>query len=117
MAAIEEMLSWSGRTVVDRDGNKIGAIDEIVIEDETDEPVFALVQTGLFGTHRTFVPLDGADDRGGDVVVPFDKQRVQDAPRADRDEVLTPQAEAELYRYYGMPYVDDRGNRLRSSAT
>jgi len=108
MATIEEMLSWSGRTVVDRDGEKVGEVEEILVEDETDEPVFALVQTGLFGTQRTYVPLDGAEERDGDVAVPFVKAKVADAPRAGRDEPLDPEQEAELYRWYGLAYVDTR---------
>jgi hypothetical protein len=112
MAAIEDMLSWSGRTMVDVSGDKIGTISDIYVEDEADEPVFALVDTGLFGTQSTFVPLEGAERRNEEVSVPYQKERVKDAPRAGRDDALTPEQEAELYTYYGIAYVSGT-NRLR----
>ena len=42
--------------MVDRDGDKIGNIDAIYLDDETGEPEWALVNTGLFGTKSSFVP-------------------------------------------------------------
>ena len=39
------------------DGDKIGTIEEIYLDAETNEPEWALVNTGLFGTKSTFVPL------------------------------------------------------------
>jgi len=60
------------------------------------------VNTGLFGTKETFVPLAQADLSGDTLRFPYDKAKVKDAPKIDTDGHLSPQEEQELYRYYGM---------------
>ena len=88
--------------VVSTDGDKIGGIGQIYLDDNTGEPNWVTVKTGLFGTSESFVPLDGADLRGGDIVVKYDKATVKDAPRVDADGSITPEEEDALYSYYGL---------------
>jgi len=108
MATIDKdrILQHRGREVCDRDGDKIGSIDEIYLDAETGEPEWALVHTGLFGTKRTFVPLREADEAEGALRVPFDKATVKDAPKIDAEGQLSQREEAELYRHYGMEYSE-----------
>jgi sporulation protein YlmC with PRC-barrel domain len=82
MPDIETIRTWEGRTVVDRDGGRIGTIDAIYLDDRTGQPEWALVNTGLFGTKSSFVPLTQATQTGDEVRVPYDKQLVKDAPRS-----------------------------------
>jgi uncharacterized protein (TIGR02271 family) len=89
-----------GRTVTDQNGNKIGKVGQIYLNDSTNEPEWLTVSTGLFGTRESFVPLRGADYGGGDVVVPVGKDVVKDAPNVDNDGHLEPAEEESLYRYY-----------------
>ena len=96
---------WQGRTLQDRNGDKIGTIDALYLDQQTDKPEWALVNTGLFGTKSTFVPLAGATPRGEDVVVGVEAQQVKDAPRMVPDEELSEQQEAELFRHYGIDYT------------
>jgi uncharacterized protein (TIGR02271 family) len=98
---------WHGRTLKDRKGEKIGTIDALYLDQETDKPEWALVNTGLFGTKSSFVPLAGAAPRGEDVVVKVEAQQVKDAPRMDPDEQLSEQQEAELFRHYGIDYTTE----------
>jgi uncharacterized protein (TIGR02271 family) len=90
--------------MVDRDGDRIGAIDAIYLDDQTGEPEWALVNTGLFGTRSTFVPISQASASGDQVQVPFEKQRIKDAPNIDPDGHLSEQEEQELWRHYGLNY-------------
>ena len=60
------------------------------------------VKTGLFGTSESFVPLQGARLEGSDVVVPYTKDQVKDAPRVDTDGHLEPSEEDRLYDHYGL---------------
>jgi uncharacterized protein (TIGR02271 family) len=90
--------------MVGPDGAKIGTIDSIYLDDQTGQPEWALVNTGLFGTKSTFVPLAQATDAGDGVRVPYEKQLVKDAPRVDADQHLSEQEEQELWRHYGMEY-------------
>jgi uncharacterized protein (TIGR02271 family) len=90
--------------MVDRDGDKVGTIDAIYVDDQTGEPEWALVNTGLFGTRSTFVPIAQATGSGDRVQVPFEKQRIKDAPNMDPDGHLSEQEEQELWRHYGLDY-------------
>ena len=104
MPDIETIRTWEGRTMLDRDSGRIGTIDAIYLDDQTGQPEWALVNTGLFGTKASFVPLAQAFQSDNDVLVPYDKQLVKDAPRADSDGHLSEAEERQLWRHYGLDY-------------
>ena len=109
MPDIDTVRTWQDRTMVDRDGSRIGPIDAIYLDDQSGQPEWALVNTGLFGTKASFVPLAQATQTGNDVGVPYDKQLVKDAPRVDPDGHLSEAEERQLWRHYGLDY--DRTTR------
>jgi uncharacterized protein (TIGR02271 family) len=111
MPDIDTVRTWEGRTMLDRDGSRIGSIDAIYLEDQTGQPEWALVNTGLFGTESTFVPLAQATQTGEEVRIPYDKQLVKDAPRVDPDGPLSEAEERQVWRHYGLDY--DRTTRRR----
>jgi uncharacterized protein (TIGR02271 family) len=104
MVDVDTVRSWQGRTMVDRDGDRIGEIDAIYVDDQTGEPEWALINTGFFGSRSTFVPIAQATARGDQVQVPYEKQLVKDAPNMDPDGHLSEQEEHELWRHYGLEY-------------
>jgi uncharacterized protein (TIGR02271 family) len=106
----DRILQFRGQNLVDADGDKIGSIEEIYLDAETDAPEWALVNTGLFGTKSTFVPLRDASDHGGSLRVPYEKAKVKDAPKLDADGELSQSEESELYRYYGLEYSEARSD-------
>lgn len=83
------------------DGERIGDVKQVYTNDETGQPEWLTVSTGLFGTKETFVPLSEANLSGDRVTVPFDKAFVKDAPNVDADGHLSPEEEQQLYSYYG----------------
>jgi uncharacterized protein (TIGR02271 family) len=91
-----------GQDVYDESGEKIGSASEVYLDDETGQPEWVTVRTGLFGTKESFVPIRNADLTNDGVRVPVSKTQVKDAPKIDTDGHLSPQEEQELYRYYGM---------------
>ena len=111
MPDMDTIRTWEGRTLLDRDGNRIGSIDAIYLDDQTGQPEWALVNTGLFGTKASFVPLAQATQTDQEVRVPYDKQLVKDAPRIDPDGHLSEAEERQLWRHYGLDY--DRTTRRR----
>jgi uncharacterized protein (TIGR02271 family) len=113
MPDLNSVRAWQDRTLVDRDGDRIGSIDAIYLDDQTGQPEWALVNTGLFGTKASFVPLAQATPAGDDVRVPYDKQLVKDAPRVDPDQHLSEAEERQLWRHYGLDY--DRTTRRRAT--
>jgi len=106
----EDLLAKRGQDLFDRDGDKLGAIEEIYVDNATGQPEWALVNTGLFGTKPTFVPLRDATDDGGMLRVPYEKAHVKDAPKVDPDGRLSEREEAELYGHYGLEYGDARSD-------
>jgi uncharacterized protein (TIGR02271 family) len=105
MPDVDTVRNWQGATMVDREGDKVGNIDAIYVDDQTGEPEWALVNTGFFGTRSTFVPIAQASASGDQVQVPYEKQLVKDAPNMDPDGHLSEQEEQELWRHYGMEYA------------
>ncbi|WP_342743469.1 PRC and DUF2382 domain-containing protein [Geodermatophilus saharensis] len=91
-----------GQDVYDDTGDKIGSVSEVYLDDETGQPEWATVRTGLFGTKESFIPLRDADLTNDGLRVHVSKAKVKDAPRIDTDGHLSPQEEQELYRYYGL---------------
>jgi uncharacterized protein (TIGR02271 family) len=108
--SIETVQSWQGRTMVDPAGDKLGTIDAIYLDDETGQPEWATVTSGLFSAKTAFVPLAQAQDTGDSVQVPYDKDQVKDAPSMEADGQLSQDDEAELYRHYGLDYSEHRSD-------
>jgi uncharacterized protein (TIGR02271 family) len=103
---VQQLLA-SGGTVVDQEGTKIGDIGQVFLDDQTSEPEWVTVKTGMFGGAESFVPLADATISGTEIHVPFTKSKVKDAPRVDDSEGhLSRDEESELYRYYDMSYSD-----------
>src|SRR3954453_1288094 len=106
----DQAVAWRGKNALDADGNKIGTVEEVYLDADTDRPEWLAVKTGLFGSRISFVPVPGATDPGGDVRVPYSKDQVKDAPHAEADGQLSQQAEAQLYRHYGLEYGESRSD-------
>jgi hypothetical protein len=103
---IDTVLGWRGRTVRDAGGDKIGSFGDVYLDQDTDLPAWGSVQTGLFGRHESFVPLEAVTEgEGGDLVVPYAAGQVKEAPRVDPDVTLTPAEEQALYDHYGRDYA------------
>jgi uncharacterized protein (TIGR02271 family) len=102
----ETALRVHGANVVGEDGEKIGTVQDVYLDHETDEPEWVLVSTGLLGGRGNFVPLADATMEGSDLRLPYTKDRVKDAPSVDPDGQLSQQEERELYDYYGRAYSD-----------
>ena len=110
MIATEDITRLRGATLVDRDGDKVGSIDEIYVDQHTDKPEWMAVRTGLFGTKLTFVPLAEAQQTGDGVRVPYEKAQVKDAPNVDPDGQLSEREESALYSHYGLEYGESRSD-------
>jgi uncharacterized protein (TIGR02271 family) len=108
--SIDTVQSWQGRTMVDAAGDKLGTIDAIYLDDETGQPEWATVTSGLFGTKTAFVPIAQAQDIGDSVQVPYDKAQVKNAPSMAADGSLSQDEEAALYRHYGLDYSEHRSD-------
>jgi uncharacterized protein (TIGR02271 family) len=106
----QQLEHLRGTQVVDPSGDKIGKIEEIYLDEQTNQPEWLLVNTGLFGTKSTFIPLQGANPAEDKVEVPFAKDQVKDAPGIEPGRELSRSEENELYRYYGIAQSTQRSD-------
>jgi len=102
---VEGLMAASGN-VLGPNGDKIGSVGTFYLDDQTNEPAWVTVNTGLFGTSETFVPLSEASVEGVDVLVPYSKDEVKNAPQIASDGSISAEEEVTLYRYYGFTYDD-----------
>src|SRR3954469_9986130 len=103
MLDIDTVLGWRGKTVRDRDGEKVGTLGDLYLDRETDRPAFAGVRTGLFKRNESIVPLEGAREIDGDLRLPYAAQEIRDAPNVDPDVELSEDEEERLRDHYGEP--------------
>jgi uncharacterized protein (TIGR02271 family) len=94
-----------GSTAYSSDGDKIGTVGQLFLDDETGRPEFITVNTGLFGTKETYIPVSDATFDGDRLTVPFSKEHVKGAPNVDTaDGHLDRPDEERLYEYYNLQY-------------
>ena len=108
-----DAMEWEGRKLLDRDGDKLGTIEEIYLVEETGRPEWALVKLGRIGSRATLVPLVGAHAVAEGIRAAYGKSAVDDAPRIDGDGEPSEQEVAAIYRHYGI----DSGGGANGRAT
>ena len=106
----QDVQSMVGQNMVDRNGDKVGTVEDIYLDQDTRQPEWALVNMGLFGSKQSFVPLANAQVVEGGLQTAYDKAQVKDAPRAEPDGELSQDEEAQLYHHYGFQYSEDRSD-------
>ena len=107
--AIEDR--YAGYTVYDRDGDKIGKVDDLFL-DENDSPEYIGVKMGFLGTRSTLIPMQMAttDEANGAINVSTDKETVKNGPSFDDDQEITPEYEDEVHSYYGLTRSTGEGS-------
>ncbi len=116
MVTHQNIAEWRGKYLVDREGDKIGKLEDVYVDVETDEAIFGTVKEGLIGRHLTFVPLVGITIGPDNLQAPVSSEQVKGAPdiALDGDE-LSQQDESNLYHYYELNYTPpatESGRRL-----
>jgi PRC-barrel domain len=107
LPTIDQARSWRGLVLIATDDEPVGKIEAIYVDRTTRQPEWALVNTGLFGSARTFVPLADAAQRGDTVQIPHETSVVREAPRLEQDAELSEEDEARLYAHYGIQYTTE----------
>lgn len=93
--------SLIGTTIEDPQGHSIGKINQIFLDDKTEQPSWVSVSTGFFSSD-SLVPLAGAKVAGDHLQVPVSKDRVKSAPHLASGQEISPDAQRELYSHYGI---------------
>ena len=90
-----------GAPVYDSAGEKIGKVEEIFYDHQSRVPEWIGIGTGMFGTKRVLVPVEGAQATEDGLLVAYDKEQVKDSPDID-DEEIAAECESDLRAYYGL---------------
>lgn len=109
-----ELYSLSGQVAFDRQGEELGTIGAVYVDNDTEEPEWAAVD---LGSGMALVPLAGATAVAGGVQVAYDAEEVEDAPhrRSRLSRAVAAQDEADLYAYYGLRPSPGRRTAQRAS--
>ncbi|MBG0829175.1 PRC-barrel domain-containing protein [Planomonospora sp. ID67723] len=104
MITQEQIPLVINHTLYAADGDRVGEVKHVFLDDTTGRPEWLCVKTGLFGLDETFVPIRDANLVQDRVEVPYDKETIKDAPHVDLDARghLSAEEEQELYRYYDI---------------
>jgi uncharacterized protein (TIGR02271 family) len=100
MTTTDELQNMEGQTAVDVNGAKLGKIGQIYVDDQTGQPLWVTITTGMFGTKQSFAPLYGSRPDGGDLHLAVTKDMVTDAPGIEADGHIEDSENQALYTYY-----------------
>src|ERR687894_1720474 len=104
---------YAGYEVYDRDGDKIGKVDDLFV-DENDQPEYMGVKMGFLGLEGTsLIPMEIArvDENDRRIEVSVDKAQVKEGPSFDDDEDITPDYEERVYSHYGLQRAQTGGEQ------
>lgn len=100
---IEQLTAMRGADVYSAEGEKIGSVEEVLVDEQTGQPEWIGLGTGLFGTKRVLVPVQGAEPSDDGLRVPYSKDQVKNTPDFDAERI-SQEEEAQLYSHYGLEY-------------
>jgi hypothetical protein len=80
MTTPEAAQDFVGCTAVDSEGSKVGKIGQLYLDDQSGQPLWVTVSTGLFGTRQSFAPVYGSQLEGDQVRLAVSKDQIKDAP-------------------------------------
>lgn len=105
MITTDQIPALRSAAARDRDGERFGSVGEIFLDDETGEPTWITVNTGMFGTSQAFVPIRDAVLEDGDLRVPYPQNLVKNAPPVEAEDRLDADDEHRLHVHYGLADV------------
>ncbi len=97
---VEQVHEWRGQDVLDRDGERIGKLDEVYYDSADGEPRFISVKSGLLGRQNHLVALAGATVSRDHIQVAYpqaDIQRVETGERQGQLDAATIRDAADTY--------------------
>lgn len=94
---------FEGYEVYDRDGEKIGSVDNL-FAGEDEEPEYVGVKMGFLGMNSTLIPMEicRVDESDRAIVADTEKSTAKDGPSFDDDQDITPEFEREVRGHYGL---------------
>jgi hypothetical protein len=114
MITRDQLSDLVGAQVVDDSGAAVGTVGAVYL-DEAGRPAWATVRTGMPGEGDAFVPLQDGRLEGAALVVPFDGERVRQAPRPGTYAHPSTEETERLRQHYGL--ADEVGGPASPAST
>lgn len=104
--------TFEGYEVNDRDGEKIGKVDDLFV-DESNEPEYIGVKMGFLGMNSTLIPMDicRVDESNQAITVDTEKEKAKDGPSFDGDQKISRDFERQVREHYSLNGHDDSDER------
>jgi sporulation protein YlmC with PRC-barrel domain len=99
---LEEIKQWERQSVVDRDGKRIGTLEDVYLAASSSEAVLACVKAGMLGRRHFLVPLAGASPSRDHVQVAYQQDHVKHGPQFEPGAALDVAMEQAVARHYDI---------------
>ncbi|HET9769617.1 MAG TPA: PRC-barrel domain-containing protein [Acidimicrobiia bacterium] len=91
-----------GEKLVDKHGNPVGKITDVIVDSATLENEWLTVKTGMMGGEH-LVPYVAVEEQGGEIAVPFAKDDIKSAPAPDKGHAApSPSEREQVFSHFGM---------------
>lgn len=104
---LETVLGWKGAKLSEIGGGTVGKVEGAWADAADGSAAWLLARIGRL-RHRTAIPVEHAAEAAGRVWVPYDREQLRTAPRADPGEPLEREQELALCTHYGIPETSGR---------
>jgi hypothetical protein len=110
MSDLQEALGWTGYRVDDVYGARVGTVEDIYVDHDTDIPCWILVKMGRFSDAHALLPVRDAVVGTGHVWIPYEKDLIRRAPQIPAGMPITQELERTLCVHYGV--MSSRGAEI-----
>ncbi len=101
-----DLAAWHGRDLFDREGERIGPLEDVYYDVDDDQPLFGTVKEGFLSRHLTFVPFAAAIVGPDSIQLSVTADAIKQAPNISASGgQLSPEEEAELFHHYQLNYT------------
>jgi sporulation protein YlmC with PRC-barrel domain len=101
---VNDLNAMKGSPVYSSEGEKIGTVEDIRVDDDTGRPEWIGIGAGIFRSKQVLVPTKEATTMEDGLQVAWTKDHIKDSPDID-DNHLDPGTEADLYRHYDVDHA------------
>lgn len=105
MSDLPNVGEWRGHDVYLNDGDKLGKLEDVYYDAETDVPRFLSVRTGTLTHKQVLVPAPDVIPSPDKLTVAWGQEDTGNAPTMKPGQELTAEDEERAFRHYGMDYT------------
>jgi sporulation protein YlmC with PRC-barrel domain len=105
MSGLSNVGDWRGHDVFTTDGDKLGKLEDVYYDADTNDPSMLCVKTGMLSHNQVLVPARDVVATPDRLTVAWPHDDLDGAPTTSPGEELTAEDEQRVFRHYGMEYT------------